>query len=103
VRPLVVPPAALRDENSIQMLSAWIAERGLHCTLNIGFFEQQGHKEPKAWGMLLADVVKHIANACKEVSGVSTPETVQRILDSMNEELEDSTSAAEGKFVERPS
>jgi len=53
MRPLIVPPAALRDEGSIQMLSAWIAERGLHCTINMGFFADQGHKEPKAWGIFL--------------------------------------------------
>ena len=35
MRPLVIPPAAQRDERSIQMLSAWIAEQGFHCTLNI--------------------------------------------------------------------
>lgn len=50
MRPLLIPPAAQRDERSIQMLSAWIAEQGLHCTLNVGFFDGQGHQEAEAWG-----------------------------------------------------
>ena len=29
MRTLVVPPAAQRDGEAVQMLSAWIAERGL--------------------------------------------------------------------------
>jgi len=29
MRTLVIPPAAQRDEDSVQMLSAWIAENGL--------------------------------------------------------------------------
>jgi len=28
MKPLVIPPAAQRDEKAIQMLSAWIAEKG---------------------------------------------------------------------------
>lgn len=98
MRPLVVPPAALRDEGSIQMLSAWIAERGLHCTINIGFFAGQGYKEPKAWGIFLADVIRHIANAQNEETGASSAETIQELLDSLNAELEAPTSKAEGSF-----
>jgi hypothetical protein len=35
MKTLVIPPAAQRDPNSIQMISGWIAEKGLHCTLNV--------------------------------------------------------------------
>lgn len=98
MRPLVVPPAALRDEGSIQMLSAWIAERGLHCTINMGFFAGQGHKEPKAWGIFLADVIRHIANAQNEETGDPPADTIQALLESLNNELEAPTSKAEGSF-----
>lgn len=40
MKPLVIPPAAQRDENAIQMLSAWIAEKGQHCTINIDMWQQ---------------------------------------------------------------
>jgi hypothetical protein len=99
MRPLSVPPAALRDEGSVQMLSAWIAERGLHCTINIGFFAGQGHRESKAWGIFLADVVRHIANAQREESGAAVPDTVQELLDSLNKELESPTSETHGSFL----
>ena len=80
------------------MLSAWIAERGLHCTINIGFFAGQGHKEPKAWGIFLADVIRHIANAQNEETGASSAGTIQELLDSLNMELEAPTSKAQGSF-----
>ena len=80
------------------MLSAWIAERGLHCTINIGFFAGQGHKAPKAWGMFLADVIRHIANAQNEETGASSAGTIQELLDSLNTELEAPTSKAQGSF-----
>ncbi|QBK04733.1 DUF5076 domain-containing protein [Hylemonella gracilis] len=98
MRTLVIPPAAKRDENSVQMLSAWIAERGLHCTLNIGFFEAAGHTEAKAWGILLADLVRHIGNAVAEERGTPANETVAAVTASMQSELDTSTSGAVGEF-----
>jgi hypothetical protein len=66
MKALVIPPAAQRDENSLQMISGWIAEQGLHCTLNIGMWHGQGMSESASWGILLADVVRHVANAIQD-------------------------------------
>ncbi|MYM66045.1 DUF5076 domain-containing protein [Pseudoduganella sp. FT55W] len=60
MKTLVIPPAAQRDENSIQMISAWSAEQSLHCTLNVGMWDEVGHDEPTAWRILLADVIRHV-------------------------------------------
>lgn len=98
MKPLVIPPAAQRDENSVQMLSAWIAERGLHCTLNIGFFEAAGHTEAKAWGILLADLVRHIGNAVAEERGTQANETVTAVFAAIQSELDMPTSNAVGEF-----
>ena len=98
MRTLVIPPAAQRDAKSVQMLSAWIAEQGLHCTLNIGFFESAGHVEPKAWGILLADLVRHIGNALAEDRGTPAHETIAAVVSSLQSELDVPTSAAVGEF-----
>jgi len=60
MRPLVMPHAAQRDENAVQILSAWIAEKGFHCTMNVGMWSAQGTDEPWAWGAFLAEVVRHL-------------------------------------------
>lgn len=80
------------------MLSAWIAERGLHCTMNVGMWEAEGHNEPGAWGVLLADVVRHLANAIQAQRGVDSATTVEGIVDSLLEELNKPTSNANGEF-----
>lgn len=98
MRVLTVPPAAQRDENAIQMLSAWIAEKGLHCTMNIGMWESQGQNEAKAWGVLLADVVRHIANAKAEQDGTASEQTIEAIFGSLAAELDAPTSKAVGGF-----
>jgi Domain of unknown function (DUF5076) len=98
MRPLVVPPAAQRDSNAVQMLSAWVAENGLHCTLNIGMWEAQGRDEARAWGILLADVVRHIANALNEERGTPFEESAATILHALQEELGSPTSNPKGSF-----
>jgi hypothetical protein len=98
MKTLVIPPAAQRDEDSIQMLSAWIAEQGLHCTMNVGMWDSIGHDEPKAWGILLADVVRHVSNAICERQGKPSEQTLLEIFDSICNELDDSTSPTKGGF-----
>lgn len=96
---LVIPPAAQRDEHAVQMLSAWIAEQGLHCTLNVGMWVSAGHSEPEAWGTLLADIARHIGNALAEQRGLPAQETVQAIRIAMQAELDAPTSPATGEFA----
>lgn len=98
MRTLVIPPAAQRDSNAIQMLSAWIAENGLHCTLNIGMWESNGNNEPRAWGILLADVIRHIASAHQAEFGRSVEETISQVFASLERELDEPTSGASGGF-----
>ena len=98
MRVLVIPPAAQRDEDAVQMLSAWIAEQGMHCTLNISMWHEAGRNEPKAWGVLLADVVRHIANAIQHERGAPAEETAEAIVAALLRELESPTSEATGDF-----
>jgi hypothetical protein len=87
MKPLVVPPAAQRDESSVQMLSAWIAENGLHCSMKVGMWKAQGRDEPKVWGTILADVVRHISNAIQEEQGFSAAETADTIMRALPQSL----------------
>jgi hypothetical protein len=98
MKALVVPPAAQRDENAVQMLSAWIAERGLHCALNIGMWQDNGHDEAPAWGILLADAIRHIADAMQAQYGHFAADTIAAIVEALQEELAEPTSATEGSF-----
>jgi hypothetical protein len=98
MKPLVIPQAAQRDPNSVQMLSAWIAEEQQHCTIKIGMWHEMGRKEPRAWGIFLADTVRHIANALQERHGLSADESTAAILASLEKELAAPTSPASGVF-----
>ena len=92
MKTLVVPPAAQRDEKAVQLLSAWAAERGLHCTMNIGMWHDSGRDEPTAWGILLSGVARHIVN------GLNPADTLADIRQAFDRELGDPTSDVEGAF-----
>jgi hypothetical protein len=84
------------------MLRAWIAERGLHCTIHIGMWEGEGtFREEKAWGTLLADVTRHIANAMRERYGDPVERTQAEIVRAYLDELEMPTSPASGKYLDQ--
>jgi hypothetical protein len=98
---LIIPPAALADERAVEMLRVWIAAGGLHCTLNIGHWQRcQGIEEDLAWGKVLADTIRHIANALHEESGVSSEETIRRLFKSLERELAEPTTKHRGRFVD---
>ena len=98
MKPLAVPPAAQRDEDAVQMLGAWIAEQGLHCSINIGMWQDSGQDEPAAWGILLSDVIRHIAAAAHDRYGFDEAGTIAAIVDSLHAELDDPSSDTQGSF-----
>ncbi|WP_296253463.1 DUF5076 domain-containing protein [uncultured Stenotrophomonas sp.] len=98
MKPLVIPPAAQRDDKAIQMLSAWIAEQGQHCSIKVGLWQDNGRDEASAWGLFLADTIRHIANALQERYGQPPSDTIAAIMESLHDELSDPTSDAKGTF-----
>lgn len=97
-----IPEAALRDEEAVEMLRVWIAEQGLHCSLKIGMYRESTNiPEEKAWGTILADVARHVANALESGYSSDADESLRKIRDSFTKELGEPTSKAEGDFVRK--
>ena len=51
---LHIPPAAM-EQGGVEVLRAVIIDGGLHVSLRRAF------DDPEAWGMLIADIARHIA------------------------------------------
>lgn len=97
-----IPEAALRDEDAVEMLRVWIAERGLHCSIKVGMYrETMNVPEEKAWGTILADAARHIANALASGYSTNAAESLKSIQDSFIKELAIPTSEAKGEFVRK--
>ena len=100
-RELPIPPQALDAPRSVEMIRVWLASEHVHCVLNIGFWEGRGHDERDCWGILLADMLHHIANAHQSEYGREPQETIDRIRAALSVELDHPTSERLGGFVAR--
>ena len=87
-RQLPIPPEAHTDAQSAELLRAWIAHNGLHCSLNIGCW---GDDEAIIWGILLSDVARHVASALKRDAGIPDSDTLAKIREHFNLELDHPT------------
>lgn len=97
-----IPEAAYEDENSVEMLRIWIAGKELHCSLKIGMYKETTKiSEEKAWGRMLADASKHIANALKEKYSTDAKQSLRLIQDSFNKEMDAPTANAKGHFTKK--
>lgn len=97
-----IPEAAVEDENSIEMMRVWIAQKKMHTSLNIGIYHgRQNVSEEKAWGILLADAARHVANALQERYGIAKEDALTSIRHSLDTELGLPTSHVGGSFVEK--
>jgi len=81
------------------MLRVWIAEGKLESSIKIGMYaETTDVPEDVAWGMILADLARHISNALQSGYGF-TGEVLDRIQATFLRELGAPTSTAHGEFV----
>jgi len=93
---LDIPPAALRDKASFEVLRVWIAEQGQHVSIRSGAWD-----DPFAWGIVLADLARHIALAQK----LQRPETdvdafAARLLEGFHAEIDNPTDEPEGEITQ---
>jgi hypothetical protein len=55
---LSIPPRADHDEEAREVLRFWSARGRIHVTLRA-----DAYRDPAAWGIVLADLARHVANA----------------------------------------
>lgn len=87
-KPLSPPSEVDTDEFAVEMIRGWIAERRLFCTLNLGHWHRHSKvDERQAWGVLLADLSRQIANELQGVTQDEPSESLRVIVDSLLSEL----------------
>jgi len=70
--PLKVPPTAL-DKGGTEVLRAAIVDGALHVSLRRAF------DDPEAWGMLIADLARHVARIYAAEMNMPEEETLARV------------------------
>ncbi|HET9903050.1 MAG TPA: DUF5076 domain-containing protein [Xanthobacteraceae bacterium] len=81
---LTAPPTAL-EKGGTEVLRAAIVEGGLHVSLRRAF------EDPQAWGMILADLTRHVARIYNAEDGIEEAQTIARIRDMFDAEMDSPT------------
>ena len=93
---LAPPPAAQRDKAAFEVLSVWIAEQGQHVSLRSGAWE-----DPFAWGIVLADLARHITNAHHmQNESIDKDAFLDRLLEGFEAEIDNPTDEPEGEVTQ---
>jgi hypothetical protein len=93
---LDIPPAAQRDKASFEVMRVWIAQQSQHVSIRSGAWE-----DPFAWGIVLADLARHIALA-HELQGeaVDKDAFLERLLEGFHAEIDNPTDEPEGEVTQ---
>jgi hypothetical protein len=78
---LAAPPTAL-EKGGTEVLRAAIVDGGLHVSLLRAF------DDPQAWGMLIADIARHVARIYKAEDNLPEDQTIARIRDIFDAEMD---------------
>jgi hypothetical protein len=78
---LHLPPAAI-EQGGVEVLRAIIIDGALHVSLRRAF------DDPEAWGMLIADVARHIARIYATESKMPEEQTLARVRSIFEAELD---------------
>jgi hypothetical protein len=95
-RELAIPPAAEEDPSAFEILRVWGAKRKQHLSL---FWDLWN--DPATWGIMLADLAGHVANALNQERGLDRQEVLSEIRSMFNKELDAPTDSPEGKIMNK--
>jgi hypothetical protein len=96
VRPLPTPPNAEKDEESAEVLRAWIIDGGLEISIHPSHWEHQ----PDQWGRLLADAAEHMADGIAKEHGKSRTEVFNAIRKALVHYLNHPSPDRTGEFLD---
>lgn len=91
-----IPDAAIRDPAATELARIWVAEHGLHCALRIGVYDETPIDEARAWGMMLADLLRHLGRGLSDYYHRDPVEVVDVLLEAMRDELATPSSPISG-------
>jgi hypothetical protein len=91
---LPIPLPAASDAKAFELLRVWVAHRGQHVSIATQVWE-----DPAAWGIMLVDLVKHIASAYQQTTGYEYESTVSRIREGFDAEWDTATDNPTGSVL----
>jgi hypothetical protein len=91
---LRIPDGAVDDPKAFEVARVWVAHGAEHVTLRFDAW-----KKPAAWGIVLADLMRHLVNAYEQDMGLDRGATFQQIKAEFEAEIESPTDRPTGSVI----
>ena len=92
---LPVPPVAAADPKAVEIARIWASRGSQHVSLATEIWD-----DPAAWGLMLVDLARHVANGYEQAQGRDREDVLRRIRAGFDAEWESPTDVATGRLVE---
>jgi hypothetical protein len=79
---LPIPSTAADDPKAIEIARMWVAHGEQHVAIRVGAW-----KKPEAWGIVLADLAKHLARAYEQPVGLNRDAALEQIKAKLEAEM----------------
>lgn len=92
---LPIPPTAQSDGRAIELARVWAAGGKQHVSLATRLWN-----DPSAWGIMLVDLARHVANAYRQTQGLDPTDVLDRIKAGFDAEWSVATDKPEDGLLE---
>jgi uncharacterized protein DUF5076 len=88
---LSIPPSVESDPNALEVARVWVSRGTQQVILRVEAWD-----DPAAWGILLADLARHVANAYEPLDAAARARALERVVSGLDAELSAPTDAPSG-------
>jgi len=88
---LPIPPAATEGQVARELARVWAAKGAQHVSIATDAWQ-----DPAAWGIMLVDLAKHVADAYAQIQGVDAASALERIREGFDAEWDHPTCRPHG-------
>jgi hypothetical protein len=94
-RQLRIPDSATQDPRARQILRVWAAFGKQHVTLDPSLWD-----DPGAWGLMLVDLARHVANAYEQSGRMDSATALDRLKQGFDAEWNWPTDKPTGQIID---
>lgn len=88
---LPIPPQAVKSGPSFELVRVWVADGDQHVSVATNVWE-----DPAAWGIMMVDLARHVANAYARTHGMRQLDVLERIKEGFDAEWREPTDEPSG-------
>ena len=96
MRQLPIPPAAKEDQDSLEMLRAWVINGDLQVAMSSWVWKE----DAAPWGQLLSETIHHLATALEAETKRPRAEIAAEIKKSLDHHFDNPRDCLIGDFVD---